>query len=673
VTDGQEFFSEEKTDARHETTYLAEGVPAYRLINTCKSGRYRIEKTIFAHPRHHAVIQLTKFAAIEKSLRDFHLYALLAPHLGGQGAENTAWVAEYKGQPLLFAQRDSCALALACSNRWARCSVGFVGVSDGWQELHRHKHLMQVFDHAERGNVALTGEIDLEACHGTFAIALAFGGEAAEAAFRARSVLLDDLDSVQKEYVQAWQDYQKTFRTLKSARSDDRGLFRTSTLVLGVHEGKSIMGTVASLSVPWGMERGDNQRLEGGYHLVWPRDLVETAGGFLAAGSRDEALRRLSYLRATQEEDGHWPQNMWLTGEPFWKGIQLCETGLPILLFNLLRREGLDPSSQSGFWPMARAASNFLIHHGPSTQEDRWEQETGYTPFTLAVVIAALLAAADMADSRGESDQAQSFRRTADEWNACIEGWLYVTDSDLARRMGVDGYYARILSPDVLEPAKPGQHCVRLRNSPPKKSGIPAHEVVSPDALALVRYGLRAPDDPRIINTVKVIDALLKVEFPNGPCWRRFNGDQYGEKPDGSPFFERGQGSIGRAWPLLTGERAHYELAAGRRDEAERLLHVMEQFASDTGLLPEQIWDADDIPERGLFRGRPSGSAMPLVWAHAEYLKLRRSLQDGRVFDMPTQTVSRYLNSLSTGKSRPMEESHEKSDGASRRKRAGTV
>jgi len=161
------------------------------------------------------------------------------------------------------------------------------------------------------------------------------------------------------------------------------------------------------------------------------------------------------------------------------------------------------------------------------------------------------------------------------------------------------------------------------------------------DALALVRFGLRRPDDPRIRNTVRVIDAMLKVDTPTGPCWRRYNEDGYGEHADGAPFDGTG---IGRAWPLLTGERAHFALAGGDRDEALRLLEALESFAGEGGLLPEQIWDAPDIPERELFFGRPSGSAMPLVWAHAEYMKLVRSLTEERIFDMPPQTRARYLD-----------------------------
>jgi glucoamylase len=164
--------------------------------------------------------------------------------------------------------------------------------------------------------------------------------------------------------------------------------------------------------------------------------------------------------------------------------------------------------------------------------------------------------------------------------------------------------------------------------------------MVSLDALAFVRFGLRAPDDPRILSTIKVIDATLKVDTPRGPAWHRYQGDGYGEHPDGSPYDGNG---VGRAWPLLTGERAHYELAAGRTQAAEHLARAMERMAGDPGLLPEQVWDSTDIPGRELFIGHASGSAMPLVWAHAEYLKLCRSLVDGEIFDRPPQTVDRYI------------------------------
>ena len=198
----------------------------------------------------------------------------------------------------------------------------------------------------------------------------------------------------------------------------------------------------------------------------------------------------------------------------------------------------------------------------------------------------------------------------------------------------------RIAPPEKAEAASPRYGFVPIKCRCPEQSIGPAAYIVGPDALALVRFGLRAADDPRIVNTVTVIDAVLKVDTPYGPAWRRYVEDLYGEHVDGTPFNGTGRG---RAWPLLTGERAHYELIAGRRGQAKRLMHALEAFANEGGMIPEQIWDADDLPEQGLHFGQPSGSAMPLVWAHAEYVKLRRSLQDDRVFDMPPQTVQRYV------------------------------
>jgi glucoamylase len=289
---------------------------------------------------------------------------------------------------------------------------------------------------------------------------------------------------------------------------------------------------------------------------------------------------------------------------------------------------------------MLRRAAAFIVCNGPVTQQDRWEEDAGYSPFTLAVEISALVEAAQLARINGDETAALYLLETADAWYGCIDRWIYARGTQLARQMGVEGYYVRIAPLDQAEAASLNAGYVPIKNRPPGESKQPACAIVSPDALALVRFGLRAADDPRIVNTIRVIDALLKVEMPHGPCWHRYNDDGYGEHADGSPFDGTG---IGRAWTLLTGERAHYELAAGRIEEAQRLCRAMESFANDGGLLCEQLWDCADIPERGLFRGRPSGSAMPLVWAHAEYVKLRRSLLENRVFDMPQHAAQRYL------------------------------
>jgi glucoamylase len=544
---------------------------------------------------------------------------------------------------MLFAQRKGLALALASSAPWLKRSAGFVAFSDGWQDLKQNKQLTAEYLRAENGNVALIGEIDLSTSLGDFLLVIGFGRSTAEAGHFARAALTSDFDSEQAEYIREWQEWHQPL--LHPILDPGIGsLFQTSLSVLRTHESKrSVGGMIASLSVPWGSSKGDEDL--GGYHLVWPRDLVEAASGLLAGGSKEEVYRVIRYLQVTQEADGHWPQNMWGDGMPYWNGVQMDETALPILLIDQARRAGVFIESETDkmlrrFWPLVREAASYIVRNGPVTPQERWEMDPGYSPFTLAAEIAALLAAADMAELAADPQAASYFRETADNWNANIERWTYVIDTEIDRQRGVEGHYVRVAPPEKADAASPHDGFVPIKCRPPDQSSGPTSYIVGPDALALVRFGLRAADDPRILNTVKVIDALLKVETLYGPVWRRYVDDLYGEHEDGSAFDGTG---VGRPWPLLTGERAHYELAAGRRDEAQRLLKAMEAFANEGGMIPEQVWDSHDIPDRGLFQGRPSGSAMPLAWAQAEYVKLCRSLSEGRVFDTPPQTTERYL------------------------------
>jgi glucoamylase len=684
------WFSEEKRDTNSTVHLLGPGVPGFRLVNRCKEGRYEIEKTVITDPERSVLLQQVRFRAIVGALEDFRLFALLAPHIGNQGYGNDAWLDDYKGIPMLFARREDVSLALSCSAGWSAASCGFVGVNDGWRQVRAAGRLTELYSEARDGNVALAGEVELHAdgrerydTEATFVLALGFGSGPAEAAQRARMTLASRFERVLASYLRAWTRFHEYTRgpatpdhfvtPEESRRAAARelavhahhsavaheprtsivrdrrrrarvqlpesvvDLYRTSAAVLAVHEDKSASGAmIASLSIPWGESRGDHEL--GGYHLVWPRDLVNSAGALIALGHDVLARRTLRYLISTQEADGSWAQNLWLDGTPYWHGLQMDEVAFPVLFAELLRREeqlaDVDP------WPMIRGAASFLARNGPITGQDRWEENGGYSPYTMAVEIAALLVAADFAGRAGEHVLADLFRATADNWHDQVDQWTYVIGTPIARDVGVEGYYVRIAPPDVVDGNGTSGGMIQLRNRPLHESFVPYHEVVSVDALALVRFGLRAPDDPRIVNTVKVIDALLRTRTDTGPAWYRYNGDGYGERANGDPFDGMG---VGRPWPLLAGERAHYELAAGRPEAAVHLLGVMRAQASDGGMLPEQVWDGQDIPERELFNGRPSGGAMPLVWAHAEYAKLVRSLHDGRVFDMPQQGYERYV------------------------------
>lgn len=641
VTGPDGFFSEERRNTSSKVSPVATGVPGFRIVSECDQGRYRLEKTVICDPRRDVLLQALRFESTGRG-GDLSLFALLNPHIGNAGFGNDAWVLDVRGVPMLFASRAGTWLALASFAPFLAGSCGFVGRSDGWQDLRRNGKLTWRYNEALGGNVALCGEVDVSSA-GSALVVLAFGRSRDEAATLALESAADGFERALDGYVRGWTGFQDGCLDLDSGDARPFPPYRVSTAVLKSHAAKTIPGgMVAGLSIPWGSSKGDKDL--GGYHLVWPRDLVECAGGLLAAGRSNEALASLVFLAATQDADGHWPQNMWLDGTPYWNGIQLDETALPILLADAVGRTGalvgFDP------WPMIRRGAGYIVRNGPVTQEDRWEEDEGYSPFTLAAEVAALLVAADWADTNGERALGHYFRETADWWNECIERWIYVEGTEFANAVGVRGYYVRIAPADETGAASPAARWVPIKNRPQEQARERAALLVSPDALALVRFGLRAASDPRILDTIAVVDAHLKTETRTGPAWYRYNGDGYGEHDDGAPFDGTG---AGRSWPLLAGERAHYELAAGRPECARRLLDAIESQSGVCGLIPEQIWDGPDIPERGLLNGRPTGSAMPLAWAHAEYVKALRSLRDGRVFDLPPQSVARYLASSRGG------------------------
>ncbi len=649
VTDGGAFFAEVKRDCDTVVERIEDGVPAFRLTSTHRGGRFRLINQVIADPRSDSILLHIRLENSSKTA--LRLFALLAPHLVNAGAHNNGQRSEYKGRHILSAVGADTHLAMLGSLPFLASSVGFVGVSDGWRQLRDHGRLIDQYDTATDGNIALSAELAVGADGGSV-LAVGFGRTWAEGAYHARTSSMSPFETILNDYSAGWRAWQSGLRTMER-RAHGQNMYRVSANILRVHQTPTFPGGfIASLSIPWGFSKGDDDM--GGYHLIWPRDLCETAGGLLACGAHSEVRQILRYLRATQEGDGSWRQNYWLDGAPYWGGVQLDECAFPMLLLDMARREGaLGLPDLQQFWPMVERAAGFVLRTGPRTKQDRWEENAGYTPFTLAVAIAALLAAAEIAEACDIEALPALLRDTADAWNEQIEDWIYVEDTALTREAGVPGYYIRV-APESPAKGGPDVHgLIQVRNHEAGSGAIAANELISTDAIALVRFGLRAPDDPRMLSTIAVIDRLLKVELPQGPGWHRYNLDGYGEKADGSPFDGVG---IGRAWPLLAGERAHYALAAGRRGEAEALLATIEAQTSPGGLIPEQVWDAAPIPERDLQPGKPTGSAMPLVWAHAEYVKLLRSLADGKVFDMPPQTARRYLGKTRSARCRPWRE-----------------
>ena len=624
VGDGAGFWVEVKRLWQHSVELAGPGVPAVRIVHH--------------HERFELALRVTPCASRDVLLIEVSLsgdqtlkpYVLLAPHLGGSGWSNRAAVVTHRGRRLLWAQQGPFALALAAvtaqqQDAFGRASAGFVGVSDGWQDFDRNGRLTWEYDEAGPGNVALIGELPPQAV-----LALGFGSSPDSAATLALTALSEPFTIAWQRQLTAWTNWHTRCAhdvLCMGLPPECADQVRLSTMVLRVHQDRTYPGAiVASLSVPW----GNTSEERPGYHLVWPRDLVESAGALLAVGALEEARNVLRYLLATQHADGHWSQNQWLGGTAYWEGLQLDETAFPVLLAVALdERDALEGTEVRG---MIERALSFLIRNGPVSQEDRWEENAGLNTFTLAVCISALVAGAAYLPAEGR----ELVLAIADYWNARLESWTSVgEDGALAHQYDVPGYYIRVAPEQTLLTLRPeGVLPIRNQQVDPQ---LPAGAQVGVDFLQLVRYGLRRADDPLVVATVKLVDALLKVDTPSGPVWHRYNHDGYGEHDDGSAYNGSGRG---RGWPLLTGERGHYELCLGH--DPLPFLRTMTRVASAGGMVPEQVWDAAPIPSRGLTLGRPTGSAMPLVWAHAEFLKLVASRKLRRPFDRPDSVWQRY-------------------------------
>jgi len=636
VTDGESFFHEEKRHLRSMTERLSRHVLGYRITNSDTEGRYSLVKEVLSDPHLPCLLVNTILSGEEPFLKRLRLYALCAPHLGMGGWGNNARVMEVAGRKILTAEKDGVWLALAATVPFSRLSCGYVGQSDGWTDLAVDYRMDWEFDRATDGNLALTGELDL-ADRREFTVGLAFGDGLHSAATTLLESLAVPFGRHRERFAEQWNRSCRRILPLEKAASDGGDLYHGSYSLLLAHEDKTFPGAfIASLSIPWGEARDDRDR--GGYHLVWTRDMVNTATGLLAAGNTESPLRALIYLAVSQHADGGFSQNFWIDGEPYWRGIQLDEVAFPVLLaWRLLRKGDLgnfDP------YPMVMGAARYLVLHGPATQQERWEEAAGYSPSTIASNIAALVCAASIARERGDEATATFLEEYADFLECHIEAWMATTEGTLVP--GISRHYIRILPVDVNDPfphEDPSLGFLALANRPPGTPWkFPAKEIVDGGFLELVRYGIRGADDPVVVDSVRVLDAVLKVDTPHGPCWRRYNHDGYGQREDGGPFEGYGKG---RAWPLLTGERGHYELTAGR--DPGPYLRALEGFASPTGLLPEQVWDEPDRPDLYMFLGRPTGSARPLMWAHAEYIKLLRSAADGKAFDLVPEVAARYL------------------------------
>ena len=657
ISDGKTFIEEEKNGI-HSIERLDDEAPLFRVTTQDHEGRYTLIKDFFTHPEsQHIFIQYS----ILPKIPGLHFYLAHNPRANNSGYHDTGliednqWIAHEKN----YYQVISTSLPLTSS-------VGFVGTSDGQTELSQKFSFTPSYDKAKEGHIRFVGEIPLSKTTSptSFTIVLGFGFSKEEVIQKTKEALSQNSDALKKQYVQEWHSYFNKLLNLSSLSHDQGQEFYTSTLLLKSHEDKTYPGAiVASLSVPWGDQNSENSFLKnlflyaedrgtGGYHLVWPRDLFQTARALMSLHDFETAKNCLKFLKRIQhtQEDGLWsfdernlskkgsfPQSTWVDGTSFWQGLQMDEVSFPIILAWHLWQAG--EIAISDYWPMIEQAANFITQFGPWTSQERWEENYGISPSTVAAEISALVCEADFAEAKGAQEESRIWLQTADQWSLTpgnnIEAWTFTTSG----LWGNGRYYLRLdgasrfsaSDPDYLAVWDPNDNKnIFLANF----SGTYLEkEIIDGGFLELVRYGVRSPTNEFILDSLAELDEKIKVITPQGPAWYRYLYDGYGEE------------GRGRLWTFLTGERAQYELALQLKRKAnpkviintlDQYIKTLEGFSNEGYLFSEQLWDKDTL------LGHPTGSATPLLWTHAEYLKLLRAKADQKPFELIPIVYQRY-------------------------------
>src|SRR5262249_38820089 len=550
VTDGKTFAEIESQDTEHAVEVPDPAALTFVQINTSRSGRYRIRKTYITDPEQNTVMIQLQLTALKSGPLTAFVY--FDPALKNSGLHDNG---SARDQVLLDSKNDV-ACALVSSPAFVAVSSGYVDSSDGWTELKKGYRVTQHYASSPDGNVAQIAELPASFAQGKpVTLALAFGENSGEALAAARASLKKGFAASRKEYEIGWHQY---VSTLKQVEPRYRRQYQISAMVLKAHEDKTHPGAiVASITIPWGNDVDASKQDIGGYHLVWARDLYEVATALLAMGDRAAAERALRYLFETQQKpDGSFPQNSWLDGTPYWTSLQMDEVSYP----NILAWQ-LGKTDKATFEKHIKPAAEFVVAHGPMTPQERWEEETGYSPSTIAAEIAGLICAADIARTNGDEVSARKWASVADDWARKLPQGTVTRTAKYAGQ-----YYVRITQngqPDKGEP-------LEINNG---GGTWDEREIVDAGFLELVRLGITPPGDPLIAQSVAVVDKVIKVDTPNGPAWYRYNHDGYGEKPDGKGFDGTG---IGRLWIIFAGERGEYELANGR--DAHSYLDTMQKM-----------------------------------------------------------------------------------------------
>ena len=669
----------ERDDANHQIKVLRPDSLTFQQINTAKSGAWKITKTYTTDVERDSILIDVKFETKNKNL---NLYVYYDPSLGNSGMNDRAYspLLQLKGTVEketttidtngirtktesgsatvsggMGAEDGKYVSALFFSTDIEEYTNGYYGVNDGLEQLRKYGKINETYAEASKGNVVQMAKL-YKPQH--FTAILSFDEDILKASVKASKSFEKGFAKCLEEYEKGWAEYVKT---IPKVEPKYQAQFNMAAMQLKAHEDKSVRGAnIASLSVPWG--GGDNANVNnvGGYHLIWSRDLYQVATAFMAIGDTAAAERALDFLfKVQQKADGSFPQNSYLDGKPFWGSLQLDEVAFPLILAYQLGK-----NDKATYENHIKKAANFIVKNGPSTPQERWEEEAGFSPSTIAAEIAGLVCAADIAQKNGDNESANLWLKTADEWQANIEKWTVTTTGKYSK----EPYYLRITQngkPDAGEK-------IELNNG---AGFFDEREIVDAGFLELVRLGIKSPNDKIIQNSLKVIDQVIRVKTPNGDGFYRYNNDGYGEMDDGRRWNWDGKYTgKGRLWTLLSGERGQYELAVASSNcvptdlrtsdsgdaykiiscteysnKSKSRLDAMLGFANEGLMIPEQVWDSPKVPQAdsqfspNLKFGEGTGSATPLAWSMAQFIRLAVNLQKGKNLDTPDVVYNRYV------------------------------
>jgi glucoamylase len=668
VTDGSTFTDLQTRDMTYSVDALPDsGGMACQVTATAKSGKYRIETQYATDPDRNTVLMRMKLSPANAGYR---LYVRFDPTVNGNGGggpgnggADSATVDTSTGHPVLVSY-DTVTATNAANRDYAQpvyaavdgaldeATSGLVGEpSDGLEQLDASHAITDPSPDASNGNVVQTAHVSLT--DGTGVLALGFGATQGEAVAAAEGSLGPSFEKTLAAYRKGWKDYDKGLEKPRTEKlpgiggKDHKQLedeYYLSANVIKASEDKTFPGAiVASLASPWGqaVSAGDPASTYfGSYREVFARDLYEAWTGLVAAGDLATARAATLFLFERQQlPDGSMPRNSLVNGKvaPDSFGTQLDETAYPILMADQL---GLTDAAL--YANHVKPAANFIAAHGPSFGVERWEEQSGYSPSTIAAEIAGLVAAADLAKANGDTASADVWLGIADDWQRSVKGWTVTTNGPLATR-----YFIRLSKTGDPNAAI----SYNVGNGGPT---LDQRSVIDAGFLELVRLGALSAKDPDVLASLPVVDGTIRATTPSGPGWHRYNDDGYGDRSgDGRPWAPSGRGT-GHLWPALSAERGEQELATGNASTAASLLQSMSRFASGVGLIPEQDWELPPVAPSpygtdptiasiGFVPGGPAGSAAPLTWSAASYVRLAADLAAGKNVVLPKNTYARYV------------------------------